>query len=203
MRRSAQVAKGSTPAAKVWGDQHLETSSSVAWVKPSPEAVVEHEKLYEIAYAEATKALEDQVDELGSARTRAVQFLALASAATAFLAGAAINSMGQRTAPFYVLSVAGTILALAAIICVARLLNPWATPLFSRMNPKSVIVGYIERDVPVPNKAELLRQLALHLGEWQDANAQALARVRQLYFASVVLGGLQVVAWAALTWVAR
>jgi hypothetical protein len=173
-----------------------------AWVEPSHAEIAQNADLYEITYKEAARTLDDQTAEVSNARTRAVQFLAFVGSATAFLVGTAIDGIADKNELFYWVAGTGSVLALAGIGSVALLLSPWSTPLLKRVEPRLLIVNYIERDLPLPNKAEMWRELSLHFDKWQAANEIRLKTVRRLYFASIILGALQLLLWATLTWIA-
>lgn len=171
------------------------------WVEPNREAIDKNVDLYEITYYEARRSLDDQAAEVTTARTRAVQFLAFIGAGTAFLAGTILHSADRHVA-FYAFAWIASLLTLVSISCVASLLYPGTTRLLHRVEPKVLLTRWIERDVPVPSKAEMFRELAMHFGEWQEQNQKPLRRVRGLYFASVVAGSLALLSWAVLAWVA-
>ncbi|HEX8092491.1 hypothetical protein [Jatrophihabitans sp.] len=171
------------------------------WVEPTRSQIKDNVDLYEIVYDEAKRTLDDQSAELNNVRTRAVQYLAFVGSATAFLAGAGIKD-ATRHLGFYSLASIATVLALAVIILVAVLLNPWSTPLYKRVEPKIIVTTWIEREVPSPTKAEMLRELSLNFDKWQAANNERLGVIRKLYFSAIILGGLQLLAWASLVWVA-
>ncbi|WP_075013916.1 hypothetical protein [Geodermatophilus obscurus] len=180
----------------------LANDAEATWVEPTPADIAKHEDLYEITYKEATRTLDDQSAEVNNARTRAVQYLAFVGSATAFLLGTAVKDITQRDGTFYVIATAGSSLALLGLVCIAALLNPWQTPLYKRVEPKLLLVNFIERQVPIPNKAEMFRELSIHFENWQSANQRRLKSVRILYFASILLGSLQLLLWATLTWLA-
>jgi hypothetical protein len=167
---------------------------------PSPDELQKNESLYEIAYDEARRALDDQTSELNNIRTRAVGYLAFTGAATAFLAGTGIHS-GRRDAAFYAMTIVAYGLALIVIALVALLLSPWTTPLRKRVDAKLLLARWIERDVPVANKADMLREMALWYDEWRRSNESRLDRVRKIYVAAIALGAIQLVGWSILVWI--
>jgi hypothetical protein len=172
-----------------------------AWVKPDRPTMDKNVELYEIAYDQSKLALEDQSADLNNMRTRSVQYLAFVASATAFLATAVIRS-SDRHAAFYTFAWIGTALAVAVLAAEGFLLSPWMTRLKRRADPQLLLKTWIERDVPAPSRAEMLREMALRQEQWERDNDHVISRVRVLYFLLVLLGAGQVAAWATLAWVA-
>jgi hypothetical protein len=155
--------------------------------------------LYKVAYENGLRALDEQTDELSAVRQRAAQFMAFVGASTAFLAGTGLTG-GHRDATFYVVAGLASLLSVVAIICVVVALRPvkdWQ----SQLSSQDLIDGWIETDVPPPGEAMVLRYLAELFDVMRRANAPKVSTVRTAYNGVVVIGALQVLAWATLAWV--
>ena len=155
--------------------------------------------LYELAYTQGLRALDDQLDELSGARSRASQFMALTITATAFLVGSGLNSSTNRDWIFYTLAIAGTVASVAALVAMITLMQP--RNFHFRMKPKTLVERWIERDVPAPpSKADLLRGLSLRIQDMIDSNETLLGTIRSRYWAVVVIGSASLLLWVTLVW---
>lgn len=153
---------------------------------------------YRVAYSESQRTLDDQRDELQGVRTRAVQFTAFVSAATAFLVGTGLHAT-DRNGAFYPLAATASTLSVLSIISLAILLIPrnWNY----RMTPKVLIEDWIEqKGVQQPSEALFLRKLALAYDEMSAENGRLLKSLRTWYICLVLVGSVQVIAWATLVW---
>lgn len=169
---------------------------------PARDEMVANEPLYEVAYDEAKRTIDDQSAELSNVRQRAVQYLAFVGTATAFLAGAVVKSSLGGFA-YYTLAICASLLSFASIILVAWMLSPRTTPDWhKRIDSKALVGRWIERQVPAPSRGQMLRDLSLHYDDWRRANEETLTRIRKLYLASIVVGGCQIAVWSLLVWVA-
>ena len=157
--------------------------------------------LYEIAYREAQRALDDQQAELRGMRDRSVQFTAFVGAATAFLVGAGLHP-SHRDASFYALAIVASALSVALILLLITLLFPRRHKLWHyRLSANDLITGWIEpRDRP-PSHAHVIRRLARRLDRMRIENEKLLGSLRTWYGWLVIVGAVQVAAWTALVWV--
>ena len=151
-----------------------------------------------MVYSESQRALDDQRDELQGLRTRAVQFTAFVSAATAFLVGTGLHAT-DRNGQFYALASTASALSLLSIVSLAMLLIPskWAY----RMTPQALIDDFIEdENFQRPSDDLFLRKIALTYGVMSDGNNKKLRKLRTWYICLIITGSLQVIVWAALIW---
>jgi hypothetical protein len=162
-----------------------------------------YEDLYQVAYEEGRRTLDDQTDELNRMRDRAVNFAVFAGAATAFLVGTGLQAP-HRDATFYTIAIIASALSLLMIALLFVLLNPakrrrelWNY----RMSPKSIITGWIETEVPVPNRTQFNKALANVYDDMVMKNEVILGSLRRAYRWLIVVGSLQVTIWAALVWI--
>jgi hypothetical protein len=163
--------------------------------------ISQHIDLYRIAYEEGQRALDDQTDELNRLRDRAVQFTAFIGAATAFLVGAGIHP-AHRDSVFYTLAGTASGLSILSILLLLSLLKPrtrklWHYPL----SATSLIVGWIETEVPLPSEAHFLRALAEKYDTMRVQNELLLGVLRTTYTFLIIIGAIQITFWAALVWV--
>jgi len=153
---------------------------------------------YRVVYSESQRALDDQRDELQGLRTRAVQFTAFVSAATAFLVGTGLHAT-DRNGQFYALAGTASALSLLSIVSLAMLLIPrnWTY----RMTPRDLIDKVIEKEgIQRPTDDLFLKRMALTYGEMSDENEPKLKKLRTWYIRLIIAGSLQVIVWAALIW---
>jgi len=147
--------------------------------------------LYQLAYDEATRAVEQQAAALDNLRSRVGTFLAVVSLSTSFLGGIAL----QGKAPVGRLSWAAIGVFLLAVGLALFLLVPTGRRrwVFS-MNAKTIVEEYAEGEHP-RDLATAHRYLALYLQGHFDRNAERLDRLYWLFTAASVLLGAEVVLW--------
>lgn len=161
-----------------------------------------YEDLYQVAYEEGRRTLDDQTDELNRMRDRAVNFAVFAGAATAFLVGTGLQA-SHRDFTFYTIAILASALSALMIFLLFILLNPakrrrelWNY----RLSPKSLVQGWIETEVPVPSKTQFNRELARVYDDMIIKNEVILGALRTAYRWLIVVGSAQVTIWAALVW---
>ncbi len=157
--------------------------------------------LYRVAYEEARRALDDQTAELENMRGRAVQFLAFVGVGTAFLVGAGLGAVKDRDKDmiFYALAASATAVTLVAVLFTCLLMSgriSWGY----RADAKAITESMIERQVPGPTEASLLRDLALACDENKRENDKVLRRLRARYLTVVIAGCVGIVLWSGLVW---
>jgi hypothetical protein len=170
-------------------------------LQPTKRDIDQHADLYRVAYQEGQRALNDQQDELKGMRDRAVSFTAFIGAATAFLVGTGLHA-NHRDALFYSLAGVASVLSAIFIILLSALLSPGHKRQWHyRMEPKKLITGWIETEVPLPSEAHFFRALAGTYDEMRQINEELLSSLRRLYRWLIVVGAAQITVWAALLWV--
>lgn len=157
--------------------------------------------LYRIVCQEGRRTLDDEQDELNGMRTRAVQFTAFVGAATAFLVGTGLLHVTDKDALFYALAATASALSAALIVFLFLLLSPFARqPWLYRMSTDRLINEWIDAEVPQPDEAMVLRELAFQYGEMHRGNELLLKSMRKWYLGIIVVGTAQVTTWAILVW---
>jgi hypothetical protein len=167
--------------------------------QPSKRDVDQHVELYQIVYDESQRALDEQKDELGNIRDRAVQFVIFIGAATAFLVGTGLQAP-HRDHSFYVLAILASVISLVMIGLLFMVLNPSKKNEWTYRMSSDVLISEIEREVPRPTKAQFIRSLAQLNDDSQRQNEKLLAPLRSMYRYLIAVGSLQVIVWAALVW---
>jgi hypothetical protein len=160
--------------------------------------VNKNEPLYEIAYSEAKSAFERQQRDLANVRDRAVGYLSFVGAATAFLAAADLQ-VTQRHADFYALAISASVVSAIVLVLATVLLSPWTTPI-DEVDPSALVKTWIERDLPAPSRANVLRNLAREYSRSHAKNQAVIDLVHRLYLSIILVGGIQVILWAAVAW---
>jgi len=162
-----------------------------------------YEDLYQVAYEEGRRTLDDQTDELNRMRDRAVNFAVFIGAATAFLVGTGLQTP-HRDSIFYTIAALASALSALMILLLFVVLNPakrkrelWNY----RVSPNSFVVGWIETEVPVPSKTQFNRELAGVYDTMILKNEVILGSLRSAYRQLIVVGSVQLMVWAALVWV--
>lgn len=162
-----------------------------------------YDDLYQVAYEEGRRTLDDQTDELNRMRDRAVNFAVFVGAATAFLVGTGLQAP-HRDSTFYAIAILASALSALMILLLFIVLNPakrrkeyWNY----RLSPGSLIQGWIETEVPVPSKAQFNRALANVYDDMIKRNETVLSALRAAYRWLVVTGSVQLMVWAALVWI--
>ena len=96
--------------------------------QPTGDFVRDNPELYQVAFDESVRALDQQSNELSAIRQRVVTYLALVVSGTAFLVGSSISRSaevaGSRDAAFFGLTTLGTVLAVLTVLFVAVTLSP-------------------------------------------------------------------------------
>jgi hypothetical protein len=134
-------------------------------------------------------------------RDRAVQFMVVIGAATAFLVGTGLEA-SRRDAVFYLLASTASALSIVAIVFLMILLTPSQKRLWHyRLSALRMIKGIESR--PPPNQASLIRALAIKNGEMHKENEILLRSLRKSYRWLVAVGIIQLTVWAALVWTRR
>lgn len=161
----------------------------------------DHTNQYRLAYTETQRTLDDQRDELQGMRTRAVQFTAFVSAATAFLVGTGLH-VTDKNAVFYALAATASAFSALSIVLLAMLLRPSNRKKWHyRMSARVLIDGWIEQtEVPPLSDARFLKELALAYDEMHSKNELLLGSLRTWYSWLIIVGSAQVVMWAVLVW---
>lgn len=173
--------------------------------------------LYTLAYEESRRRVDDQLTELTDMRTRVVQYLALTSTATAFLVGTSLGKGGgvpatsaDRDLPFYVIAVAGSLIAVMSLFLALRVILGWAKVRsahpelfqwrFRLAGP--ALVEWAQSEVPrPPAEASFRKALAYEYDDMYRHNQPRLARVRSFYVGAITLGFVQLLVWGMLVWV--
>lgn len=169
-------------------------------VPPPKPYVADHADLYQIAYEEAQRALDDQAGEIRSMRDRAVQFTVFVGAATAFLVGTGLQS-AHRDAAFYALASIASLLSAVLIALLIVVLGPSKRNLWHyRVSARLLISAWIETQVPPPSNGHFFRRLAEQYDDWRVKNEKLLSGLRKWYRWLIIVGAAQVTVWAALVW---
>ncbi len=169
-------------------------------VPPDKRSISEHTDLYQIAYEEGQRALDDQAGEIRGVRDRAVQFTVFVGAATAFLVGTGLQS-AHRDAVFYTLASIASLLSAAMIALLIVVLGPSRSNLWHyRVSARSLINTWIETKVPPPSNGHFFRRLAEQYDDWRVKNEKLLSGLRKWYRWLIIVGSAQVTVWAALVW---
>ena len=146
---------------------------------------------YELAYAEARRALEAQERALPAFRTRAGILLSAAAVVTSFLGGQAIAASGFTT--FSWLAIAAFAMLGCASLAVLWPDDDWQ---FEAI-PNRVIATYVERSDGVEVPLHVIhRELALHMENSYSANERVRLRpLRWAFRIAVVALVAEVAAW--------
>jgi hypothetical protein len=171
-------------------------------LRRDPEAAA----IYNIAWEEGRRRVDDQLAELEGIRTRSLQYLALTLTATAFLVGSSIRT-AERDLLFYSLAGAATACAFFALcLGLVVLLGRWWFLGTRRLTWKfrmsgQALVDWAEHEVPSPpSEAVFTRALAKEYDKMFEHNANGLRIVRNLYAVAVALAFVSVLTWVALVW---
>jgi hypothetical protein len=161
-----------------------------------------HAELYKVSYQEGQRALDDQRDELKGARDRAVSFTSFVGAATAFLVGTGLLHVSQKDTLFFTLASIASASSAIYIVLLWTVLKPWKSKQwYYRMRPNALIEGFIEEtEVPPPGPGHFYRALAERYDYMRSQNEELLRSLRKWYNLLIVVGAIQVVAWATLVW---
>lgn len=145
------------------------------------------DRLYEIAYDEAVRALAEQQAAIESLRSRAGLFLSAAAITTSFLGARAVGLNGFGLASW---------LATGSFIGVALLsfLVLWPRDWELTADPRGLISGYIEAEEPAMVET-LYRDLALHMHASYAENEKGLEQLVVCSQAAISLLAGEVVFW--------
>ena len=109
--------------------------------------------------------------------------------------------MTDKDALFYALAATASALSAALIVFLFLLLSPFARqPWLYRMSTDRLINEWIDAEVPQPDEAMVLRELAFQYGEMHRGNELLLKSMRKWYLGIIVIGTAQVTTWAILVW---
>ena len=146
--------------------------------------------MYELAYQEAKRALEDQQNAVTEVRSRAGQLIAAAAITTSFFGAQAITAHHLHPASWIAI-----ICFIALSLAVLVILWPRDDWEFS-VSPADLIATYIERtDDLSPDLATIHRDLALHMNKSMLRNRHQLGLAFRAFRIGAVLLGAEVVAW--------
>lgn len=170
--------------------------------------------LYKEAFEEGKRAVDDQIAELDSMRQRSVQFMAFVGSATGFLVGSgltATTALSNRGVPFYLSAGIASAVSVAAIIGLLSVLLTFARNRGKsrdlrahwnfRNSPEILVTEWIDADVGAPTAEDFYKELAIAYERKLNINDPLLRQVRRSYTWFLSLGGLQVIAWAAVIWI--
>lgn len=139
-----------------------------------------------LAYDEAVRGLESQRASLDALRTRTGTLLAAAALVTTFIGGRALKGHNS----------AWTTVAIGAFVGVVVtsfiVLLPWK--LHFALPPSQLVVDYVDPD-PQEKPTTMLRDLALHHGTTVNNNRAKQERLFWGFRCSIILLGLEVIAW--------
>ncbi len=155
--------------------------------------------IYELAYREGIRVLEDQVRTLEQLRVRMVAILGTTTTVTAFLAGIVLKAQGKDRDLIFHIGVAGGVLLFAGVVwrCYVAL-RPKYVWRFN-LSPATIVDGWADHEQPA-TLAETHRGLALVLQENIDENQVNLNWMHKtLLYQALVLLILDIAWWACLT----
>lgn len=131
-------------------------------------------------------------------RSRAVAYMAFIGTATAFLVSTTIRTPNLQL-PFYLVALTATLFVVWSIFQLARVI--WPKRSFTlRIDPINIIEQFIDREVPIPTQAELLRTLSKWFGRYIDDNDLALDKVRNAFTQVVLFGSGGLLLWTIAIW---
>lgn len=155
--------------------------------------------LYRVAYEAGQKSLSDQSAELSGMRTRAVSYMAFIGTATAFLV---TNTLRLATPGwyFYSMAIAATVCVSWATIELCLLIRPKLKFSFN-FDPREIISTFIDRQVPRPSEAQLLRSLTGWTAVNIESNELILDKVRARFARVIMFGGGGLLLWTTAIWI--
>ncbi len=161
--------------------------------------------MYKAAFEEGKRALADQLSELESMRTRAVQVLAFTGSATAFLVGAGLKpDPSHRTFWFFALAIAATLVSVLGIVNVMLLLisraKGGALTWNFRVSSKILAEQWVSPQVGAKTESRFFRDLAVHYDKMFEENKTAITWTQKKYRFVLVVCSTQIILWAALVW---
>jgi hypothetical protein len=159
----------------------------------------ERAAIYELAYREGIRVLEDQERTLDQLRVRMVAILGTATTVTAFLAGIVVKAQGKdRDLVFHIGVVVGVLLFAGVAWKCFDSLRPKREWHFN-LSPKTIVDGYADHEQPA-TLAETHRLLALILQTNIDHNQVNLDWMQnRLLYQALVLLIIDIAWWACLT----
>jgi hypothetical protein len=155
--------------------------------------------MYRVAYEQGIRTLDDQAAEIDGMRNRAVSFMAFVGSATAFLVTTTLRSADPGV-PFFVLASIATLSVAWAIVQLGRLIRP-KLEFTLRLDSREIITDWIDRDVPCPSEALLLRGLGGWLAEYAESNRVGLRTLRARFTQVLMFGSAGLLAWTVAIWV--
>ena len=146
--------------------------------------------MYELAYQEAKRALEDQAHTVTEVRSRAGQLIAAAAITTSFFGAQAIT--GHHLHPASWVAIVCFIALSLAVLVILWPRDDWEFA----VSPADLIATYIEptEESPVDLPA-IHRDLALHMNKSILRNRHQLLLAFRAFRTGSVLLGAEVVAW--------
>ncbi|WP_146082094.1 hypothetical protein [Rathayibacter sp. AY1A3] len=167
--------------------------------------------MYEDAYSEGKRTVDDQVAELESMRQRSVTFVAFVGSATAFLVGTSLAaaSSTDRDAAFFIWSwiatatSGATIFALVGVLLAVTFKKSWPFFRKERWNFRNTAKVLVDDWIDPASLSEksYYRNLAITYSNKADENSAPLRRVRGVYTTLLVAGALQLACWSAVVWI--
>lgn len=155
--------------------------------------------LYRVAFEEGRRGIADQVDELNGMRTRAVSYMAFIGTAAAFLVTTTLRSAIPGGA-FYLIAILATISVTWATVQLCRVVRP-RLPFTIRFDPRDIITNFIDREIPRPTEAQLLRSLAGWSARYIEENEESLRRIRYRFSHVIMFGGGGLLLWTVAVWI--
>lgn len=154
--------------------------------------------MYRLAYDQGLRSLADQASEIDGMRTRAISYMAFVGTATAFLVTSTLRSTSPGT-PFYVAAALGTVSFLVAIILLARLIHP-GIKFTLKINPRYIVEDWIDRDIPAPSEAAILRGLSGWFACYIEKNETGLDKLRFRFNGLIISASVGLLLWIFAVW---
>lgn len=150
-------------------------------------AHADKDRLYEVAYDEAVRALSEQQAVIDSFRTRAGLLLSAAAITTSFLGAQALHGGDSSLAAW--LAMIGFVGVAAVSLAIL-----WPRQWEFTANPRDVIQTYIEAEEPTPIE-ELHRDLSLHMHNSYIENREGLEQLAVFFQVASGLLTIEVILW--------
>lgn len=150
-------------------------------------ANADKDRLYEVAYDEAVRALSEQQAVIDSFRTRAGLLLSAAAITTSFLGAQALHGGDSSLAAW--LAMVGFVGVAAVSLAIL-----WPRQWEFTANPRDVIQTYIEAEEPAPIE-ELHRDLSLHMHNSYTENREGLEQLAVFFQVASGLLTIEVILW--------
>jgi hypothetical protein len=162
-----------------------------------PEAAADQAAIYQLAYVEGIRVLEDQARTLEQNRVRMMTLLGAGTATSALLVSVIFKvKPSDQDALYYMGVAAGALLFLGMLARCVQALRPKYTWHFN-LSPKIIIDGYADHEVPA-SLAETHRALALILEQNIDHNEVNLSLFRKWLSQALALFLLDLLVWVSL-----